>query len=173
MVTEPEAFAAMFDAHYLDLLRYVQRRSAPEAVDDIVAETFEVAWRRRSDLPADLRPWLFTTASNLMSNGERARARRRQLAIRSYLPQDLGRDVDADLDFVAAWRRLSARDQEVLALRAWDGLTDTEAAQVLGCTRASFTMRFGRARRRLAAHMAIADAAPIRSLTPRPKEGAS
>lgn len=58
--------------------------------------------------------------------------------------------VENRVDLAAAWHLLNPRDQEVLALRAWDGLTDGDAAAVLGCTRATFTMRLTRARRRLA-----------------------
>ncbi|WP_294003145.1 sigma factor [Streptomyces sp.] len=40
-------------------------------VDDIVGETFLAAWRRRSELPEDPRPWLFGTARNAMLNAHR------------------------------------------------------------------------------------------------------
>ncbi|MDR6316078.1 sigma factor-like helix-turn-helix DNA-binding protein [Actinoplanes couchii] len=67
--------------------------------------------------------------------------------------------------FLIAWQRFStsgempedtrpwlfgiARNREVLALVAFDGLTDVQAATVLGCRRATFRMRLNRARRRL------------------------
>ncbi|WP_316770371.1 RNA polymerase sigma factor [Streptomyces sasae] len=38
------------------------------------------------------------------------------------------------MDLVAAWRRLPVADQEVLALHVWEGLTDRDAATVLGCS---------------------------------------
>jgi RNA polymerase sigma-70 factor (ECF subfamily) len=49
---------------------------------------------------------------------------------------------------------LSASDRELLTLIAWDGLTPTEAAQALGCSRATLAVRLHRARARLRAHMA-------------------
>ena len=40
--------------------------------DDIVAQTFAVAWRRRDELPAEAaRLWLFGTARNLLANSAR------------------------------------------------------------------------------------------------------
>ncbi|MDO9395794.1 MAG: sigma factor-like helix-turn-helix DNA-binding protein, partial [Herbiconiux sp.] len=61
-----------------------------------------------------------------------------------------GTDVDRSLDLITAWRELSRKDQEAIALHAWEELTDSEAATVLGCTRATYTMRLTRAKRRLA-----------------------
>jgi len=57
------------------------------------------------------------------------------------------------LDIHAAFRRLSERDREALALVAWEGLDHAAAARALGCTRAAFAVRFHRARRRLAAQI--------------------
>jgi RNA polymerase sigma-70 factor (ECF subfamily) len=52
---------------------------------------------------------------------------------------------------VRAWRSLSPRDREALALVAFDGLTGEQAALVLGCRRTAFAMRLNRARTRLRA----------------------
>jgi RNA polymerase sigma-70 factor (ECF subfamily) len=54
------------------------------------------------------------------------------------------------MDLTAAWQALSTADQEILALHVWDGLTHSEAATVLGCSRAAYSMRLARAKRRLA-----------------------
>ncbi|WP_440086664.1 LCP family glycopolymer transferase [Streptosporangium sp. LJ11] len=59
--THPEAFAALFDRYSGMLYRYVSRRLGPEIAEDLVGETFLVAFARRShyDLAyADARPWL-------------------------------------------------------------------------------------------------------------------
>jgi RNA polymerase sigma-70 factor (ECF subfamily) len=54
-------FTDVYRAHYADVLRFVRRRAHPMNVDDIVAETFLTAWRRRRELPKEPRPWLFGT----------------------------------------------------------------------------------------------------------------
>ena len=160
---EIAGFSAAYDANYADVLRYVQRRTPPAHVDDVVAETFAVAWRRRGALPPEPRAWLFRTASNVMKSTARRESRQQTLAIRSWEPplgeaSGAGTDLDGSLDLIAAWRRLSRRDRESIALHAWEDLSDTEAATVLGCTRATYTMRLSRAKRRLAQ---IVDPAPV------------
>jgi RNA polymerase sigma-70 factor (ECF subfamily) len=49
----------------------------------------------------------------------------------------------------SAFLRLRRADQDLLRLLAWDGLSHREAAEVLGCTPALFSVRLHRARRRL------------------------
>jgi DNA-directed RNA polymerase specialized sigma24 family protein len=44
---------------------------------------------------------------------------------------------------------LSERDREALLLIAWEGLDPARAAQVAGCSRATFAVRLHRARKRL------------------------
>jgi DNA-directed RNA polymerase specialized sigma24 family protein len=44
---EPEAFAAIFDRHATDIHRYAARRLGPGPAEDVVGETFLVAFRRR------------------------------------------------------------------------------------------------------------------------------
>ena len=43
----------VYELHATTIQRYVARRVEPDAVDDIVAETFATAWRR---LPRDVDP---------------------------------------------------------------------------------------------------------------------
>ena len=50
------------------------------------------------------------------------------------------------------------RDREALLLVAWDGLSNSDAAKVLGCTTAGFAVRLHRARVRLAQALDEADA---------------
>lgn len=47
----PERFAALFDRHALAIHRYVARRLGPDAADDLVAEAFLTAFRRRRRSP--------------------------------------------------------------------------------------------------------------------------
>lgn len=45
---EPEQFAALFRLHAPEIRRYVTRRLGADAAEDVVAETFLVAFRQRS-----------------------------------------------------------------------------------------------------------------------------
>ncbi|MCW2931460.1 MAG: hypothetical protein JWM19_2422 [Actinomycetia bacterium] len=46
-----DRFRALYEQHYLAVLRYATRRVAADAASDVVAETFLVAWRRLDDVP--------------------------------------------------------------------------------------------------------------------------
>src|SRR3954447_10672697 len=66
---EPEAFAALFTRHAATIQRYVTRRLGPDAADDVVAETFLLAFRQRETYdpaPANALPWLYGIATHLI-----------------------------------------------------------------------------------------------------------
>ena len=155
-------FRAVYDACYTDLLRFVQRRSHPSHAEDVVAEVFLVAWRRLEDMPPvddGARAWLFGVARRSLLNSQRGQDRRKALAVRiaaspPVAPVSDDTDVvDRRLDLAAAWPRLSATDQEALALTVWDGLTAPEAAAVLQISAVAFRLRLSRARRALRQHL--------------------
>jgi RNA polymerase sigma-70 factor (ECF subfamily) len=55
--TSPEReqrFRELYDAAYVDLLRFVRRRVHPTHAEDVVGEVMLVAWRRLDDVPDDL-----------------------------------------------------------------------------------------------------------------------
>ncbi len=57
----------------------------------------------------------------------------------------------------AALARLAPREREALMLIAWEGLTPTQAASVLGESPGAFRARLHRARRRMEALLAAED----------------
>jgi DNA-directed RNA polymerase specialized sigma24 family protein len=60
-------FDALFDAHYAELRRYAVRRVENRAaIDDILAETFATAWRRRDQMPGSALPWLLGICHKVM-----------------------------------------------------------------------------------------------------------
>lgn len=65
-------FEGIFRTHAPAVHRYFVRRTHVGEVDDLTAETFVVAWRRRADVPdgAEL-PWLYRTAGFLLANHHR------------------------------------------------------------------------------------------------------
>lgn len=76
---EPERFATLFARHAPALKRYVIRRLGSDPAEDIVAETFAVAFQdlESYDLTrGDARSWLFGIATNLIG-----RHRRREIAL--------------------------------------------------------------------------------------------
>src|ERR1700712_3314159 len=83
---EQEArFRALFEQHGDAVLRYARRRTTSAIADDIVAETFLVAWRRLEHVPAEPRGWLLGVARRVLANQWRADRRRAELASRLAL----------------------------------------------------------------------------------------
>ncbi|MET7684866.1 sigma-70 family RNA polymerase sigma factor [Streptomyces sp. NPDC005423] len=162
-MSNDETFAAAYREHYWAVSRYVARRldGRPDEVEEVVADVFTVAWRRRGDLPAAPLPWLYGVARNCLANTVRGHGRRRRLLHR------LGNDETAHgrqvvdgpgADTPGAWvhealARLSAADQEVLRLTAWEELAVDEVAVALGCGTRAAAMRLHRARHRLRAEL--------------------
>ncbi|CCB78408.1 MULTISPECIES: RNA polymerase sigma factor [Streptomycetaceae] len=162
MSTE-EAFAAAYREHYWAVSRFVARRLNGRAheVEEVVAEVFSVAWRRRGELPDPPLPWLYGVARNCLANTVRGMSRYRRLLLRLGHHEAAHRTQTVespDADRPGAWvhealARLSPNDQEALRLTAWEELTLDELAVALGCGRSAAAMRLHRARRRLAAEI--------------------
>ena len=144
---------------------YALRRTSPEAVEDAVAETFLVAWRRLDEVPPEPLPWLYGVARRTLANQRRARARRASLTTRLELELPALAPQSGDGRVVEALGALSPRDRELLMLVAWEGLTPAEAAVALGTSAVACRVRLHRARRRLAA--ILSRAAPRPDGTPR------
>ncbi|MGW4499222.1 RNA polymerase sigma factor [Micromonospora sp. NPDC004336] len=81
-VREPESFAGIFDRHAPHIHRYLARRLGAGIADDLAAETFLVAFRRRERYDTaypDARPWLYGIATNLVSQHRREEEREYRL----------------------------------------------------------------------------------------------
>ena len=153
MSTDPDLFEATFNACWEAVARYAARRVAPEAVQDVVSETFLVAWRRFGELRGEPLPWLLGIARRVASNQRRSCARRMALLERLHgevPPTGSSELVEGDHQLAAALALLRERDREALLLVAWDGLDHHDAAVVMGCSAGAFTVRVHRARHRLA-----------------------
>ena len=76
---DPECFAVLYDRHAVTVYRYLTRRLGRQAAEDVMAETFLVAFdaRHTYDLTRpDARPWLLGIATNLTNRHLRSEARR-------------------------------------------------------------------------------------------------
>jgi RNA polymerase sigma-70 factor (ECF subfamily) len=148
-------FVSLYEAHAPSVKAYALRRSDPDVADDIVSETFMVAWRRSEDIPPEPRAWLLGVARRVLANQRRSGTRRQALVRRmseresAFDSRDPSDTVD-DGAAVRALERLRPGDREILMLIAWDELSNDEAAEVLGITRNAFAVRLHRARRRYA-----------------------
>ncbi|MFF2620273.1 RNA polymerase sigma factor [Oerskovia jenensis] len=149
-------FADLWEENVGRVHRYVSRHAEPHTADDVVAETFLVAWRRIDDVPEDSLPWLLVVARNTVANARRSTYRRRAVEIElarvahlaAHAPTP-GVIVPEREHVLAALARLSPKSREIVLLLAWDGLDTSQAAQVLGTSQAAVKMRLSRARRQL------------------------
>ncbi|MFD0890049.1 RNA polymerase sigma factor, partial [Streptosporangium algeriense] len=75
---EAEWFSAIFDAHFAEIHRYAAQRLGDDVAEDIVAETFLTAFRKRSRYDpsrAGVRAWLYGIATNLIGRQRRVEVR--------------------------------------------------------------------------------------------------
>lgn len=151
-------FEAMFGETHSRVFAYALRRTGDRhAAEEVTSETYLVAWRRFDAMPDERLPWLLGTARKVLANQRRSSKRR--LPDGPHAPLELVEAADPGTPipeliaereaFASAFGALAPRDREVLALIAWDGLRPREAARVMGCTAAVFSLRLYRARRRL------------------------
>jgi RNA polymerase sigma factor (sigma-70 family) len=158
---EHQQFERIFNEHFDAVSRYAARRVAPEAVQDVVSETFLIAWRRQPELKGDPLPWLLGVARRVAANQRRGSSRRDALRERLHSERPHVENAALDSALTDALATLGERDREALMLVAWEGLSHREGAQAMGCTTAAFTVRVYRARRRLQHALAREQTGPV------------
>ena len=154
--TSPVArFNAIFSDHQRHVLAYAMRRTQTLAdAEDVAAETFTIAWRKIDTVPAEEPlPWLYAVARRVLANQRRGIGRRERLVALLRVedvvtPMHAGEDRDGAA--FAALASLSAADQELLRLVAWEELGNQQIAAVLGITPNAVAIRLHRARARFA-----------------------
>ena len=163
--TRAERFEQIYDAHYAAVRAYALRRAPRAEADDVVAETFTVAWRRLADVPDEPRPWLYEVARRVLANRRRGDERRAALAERLRQAPTITAVGPVDLTALAtAFAALPEHEREALALVAWEGLSTRDAARAAGCSDVAMRVRLHRARRRL--EQALATPAGAHTKTP-------
>jgi RNA polymerase sigma-70 factor (ECF subfamily) len=143
-------FDELYREHAGAVAAYALRRAPRDVAEEVVAETFLVAWRRLERVPAKPLPWLYGVARRTLANQRRAAKRRDALARRLELevPPVTGEQIEYRV--LDALQTLRSKDRELLMLVAWEGLTPGEAAVVLGSSPVACRIRLHRARKQLA-----------------------
>lgn len=162
MITAPDAFTAVFDAHYTEIHRYLGRRVGLGVAEDLAAETFLIAFRQRERFDAsagEIRPWLYGIATNLIKRHRRAELRHyRALARTGPPPDDDGHDqrvVDrltagATIGRLATLlSKLSTGERDVVLLVAYARLSYAEVADALNVAEGTVASRLSRARTKM------------------------
>jgi RNA polymerase sigma-70 factor, ECF subfamily len=160
-----DEFERLVRATYRDVLAYALRRAERPVAEEVAADVFVVAWRRRDSIPDEPLPWLYGVARRTLANGRRSV--RRSDALRTKLelvtPHVSVLDDSGDDVAISALNKLSDNDQELLRLVAWEELSPREAAAALGVSVASFRVRLHRARNRFARAMSNTEISALSS----------
>ena len=168
------AFTALMRRHKSWLYLFVRRHVATsEDAYDVVQESFTSAWGalKRYDHARPFDIWLRRIALNkCRDRGRREAVRRRAFSLVGLAPEaveqvpDTAPDAEAASIGGEAMARLSAaiaalpgKLREPLILTALQGLSQREAAEVLGVTPKVVEMRAYRARKQLAAALSPTD----------------
>jgi RNA polymerase sigma-70 factor (ECF subfamily) len=158
---DPESFAELYDRHAAGLHRFVARRLGAQLAEDICAEAFAVAFRRRGSYDErfqDARPWLFGIAVRLIGRHRRSEVRTlRALSraageapgVESELVDDRLVAAAAGPLLAAALAELPAGQRDVLLLAAWTEMSYEEIGVALRLPVGTVRSRLNRARRRV------------------------
>lgn len=155
----PDRFGELFTRHATTVHRYVARRAGRETADELLSETFLVAFQRRDRFDPSwdtARPWLLGIATVLL----RAHARREAQHLRAMAHGAESEQGDGGIHRVSertdaardvrrlggALRSMPAADRDVLLLHAWGDLTYEQIAAVLGIPVGTVRSRLNRAR---------------------------
>jgi len=158
---DPEAFGQIFDRHAATIHRYLARRVGRTLADDLTAETFLIAFRRRDEYDmshADCRPWLYGIAANLLRGHQRDEIRQYRALARTGADPVYDASEDSDARVTAAddvralagvLARLPAGERDVLTLIAQAQLSYPEVARALDIPVGTVRSRLHSARKRI------------------------
>lgn len=156
------------------MLAYARRRVDPDTADDVVAEALLVLWRRRLEQGRSRSQstgeaedkeiaWAIGITRGCLANTRRSA--RRHIALVGRLagherpppaPDVSSTEIDEDLRAVLG--SLREDDQELLRLWAWDDLKPAQIATIVGTSPEAVSVRLHRAKKRLAAALAVSHA---------------
>jgi RNA polymerase sigma-70 factor, ECF subfamily len=158
-IVDPADFEAAFQQHFPPVYRFIARRVGTAIAEDLAAETFATAYRRRALFEpgrGSLRSWLYGIAVNLVRNHWRAERHLLALDARLVPEIDLPDDSDAvDQRLTAAFLAprlaaalglLTSDQREVLLLYAWAELSHAEIAAALQIAPGTVRSRLSRTR---------------------------
>jgi RNA polymerase sigma factor (sigma-70 family) len=162
-IVNPLAFERLFEESFSSIHRFIARRVGTPLADDLAAETFAIAFRRRATFVAGRgspRSWLYGIAMNLIRNHWRTEqhllfldARLRVEAEYRENPMLSDERLSAALaasHIANALAALNREQREVILLHAWAELSHDEIAVALDIAPGTVRSRLSRARASMA-----------------------
>ena len=162
-IQQPADFGEIFDRHGASIFRFLVRRVGPEAAEQLLGDTFRIAFERRVtfDQARDTAaPWLYGIATNLLRRHRRSEGRRLRATARLGAGTD-GREAEEDRVIAAADAEallpavadavleLPDAERDVLLLFAWEDLTYDDIAAALDVPVGTVRSRLNRGRSRV------------------------
>ena len=150
----PEQFQSVFRDFLDPVSKFLARRVEPDAVEDLAADVFGVAWNKRHQIPTGYElPWLYKTARYVIANHRRKNQTGAKLliALRAPISAPSAETIAlAEYGLADAWSGLTVKQREILSLSAFEELSSKEIAKVLETTENSVNIRLSRARKKFA-----------------------
>jgi len=162
-IQQPADFGEIFDRHGASIFRFLVRRVGPEAAEQLLGDTFRIAFERRVTFDRareTAAPWLYGIATNLLRRHRRSEARRLRATARLTGGTDgdaaeedrviAATDAEALLPSVAdAVLDLPDAERDVLLLFAWEELSYDDIAAALDVPVGTVRSRLNRGRQKV------------------------
>jgi RNA polymerase sigma-70 factor, ECF subfamily len=150
-------FDRIFAAQYPALLRYLVRLTGDaDAAEDAAQEAFVRLLRQQRIPESEVRPWLYTVATNLVRDAGRKAVRRRRILAASPRAREQPAAAETDMERAeavavvqAALARIPARDRQILLMRE-EGFRYDEIGRAAGVAASSVGTLIARALKRFA-----------------------
>lgn len=159
MPDDDTRFARVYRTHYKSVCAYFFRRLPSDLVDDAVAETFLVAWRKFEEMPegGEALAWLYGIGHRVLLHQWRGSRRSRRLGRRleglglnaPQLPEEIVLVGEESRLVRQAASSLKETDREILRLTLWEDLSHAEVAAILGLSVEAVRQRYSRAMAKL------------------------
>jgi RNA polymerase sigma factor (sigma-70 family) len=148
----PDQFAEHYKANLPRIAAFIARRVDRVLIEDLCSDVFEVAYRKRDQAPQETDRqfgWLCQISQNLINNQRRREVTSKKLVVALSVPASSPSAesiVVQDLNIRECWNQLKPKQQQILAMVAFDEMSIKEVAMVLDIKPNAATVRLSRAR---------------------------
>ncbi|HUM59487.1 MAG TPA: sigma-70 family RNA polymerase sigma factor [Bacillota bacterium] len=160
-LSDKQRFAAIYDHYYPRIYNYIRLRVDCNAVEDLVSQVFEKAISKLehySPQKGEFSVWLFTIDVNTVR--DHLRAQKRCVINFTATMKELAEVHEPNIEekilqyetkdkLLDALKRLSIREQNIIALKFWWNLTNRRIAQMIGLDENNVAVILFRALKRL------------------------
>lgn len=150
---------SLYDQMSGRIFSFAARRLSPHVASDILNDTFEVAWSKRHDWPADADAragWVFTICKNkVLQEAQRVRRKHHDnrfaedYSDRAPQEPDVADIVSESVAGHEIYRQLTPAEALLFDIAFMDDMTRAEGAAILGLSTVSFNTRISRLRDRI------------------------